>query len=131
MTNFKKALFSVSLIGMFAASSSFAADRGTNRSVVNVHSVTIPSGFDNREPIAVISGLFPNSCYSWDNTEVKNVDAMTHEIRSFANIRQGMCLMVIIPFSEEVSLGQLDAGEHTLRFVNGDGTYLEKKLTVQ
>ena len=131
MTNFKKALFSLGMVGFLASANTFAADRASNRSVVNINSVTIPSGFDNDAPIAVISGLFPNSCYSWDKSEVKTIDKSTQEIRSFANIRQGMCLMVIIPFSEEVNLGKLEAGEHTLRFVNGDGTYLEKKLIVE
>jgi hypothetical protein len=131
MKNFKKALFTLGMVGFLSSSAAFAADRGSNRSVVNINAVSIPSGFDNNEPIAVISGLFPNSCYSWDKAEVKGVDKMTTEIRSYANIRQGMCLMVIIPFSEEVNLGKLEAGEHTLRFVNGDGTYLEKKLIVE
>ena len=129
MTNFKKALFTAGFLAMSAGA--MASDPVSTRAVVNISAVTIPSGFDNREPVAVISGLFPNSCYSWDKSEVKNLDVSTHEVRTYASIRQGMCLMVIIPFSEEVSLGKLEKGEHTLRFVNGDGTYLEKKLTVE
>lgn len=131
MSNFKKFFTGLTVIASIYGASAFAAEHGAVRSIVNVNSVTIPSGFDNSTPTAVISGLFPNSCYSYDKSEVKNVDTLTHEIRTYATITQGMCLMVIIPFSEEVSLGKLESGDHTLRFVNGDGTYLEKKLSIQ
>ena len=39
--------------------------------------------------------------------------------------------MVLIPYTKEVAIGKLDKGSHTLRFMNGDGTYIEKKLDVQ
>jgi hypothetical protein len=109
------------------STSAFAA---TTRNQLNVNNVVIPSGFDNSDATAFISGLYPNSCYSWDKAEVKDVDATTHEVRSFAKVRGGMCLMVIIPFTEEIHLGRLDAGHHTLRFMNGDGTFLEKTVDV-
>lgn len=132
MKHFKKAFLTLGVLGFLVTASAYSATRAvSNRAVVNINSVTIPSGFDNSSPTAVISGIFPNSCYSWDKAEVTNVDRMTHEVRSYANIRQGMCLMVLIPFSEEVSLGKFDRGEHILRFHNGDGTYLEKKLSVE
>jgi hypothetical protein len=39
--------------------------------------------------------------------------------------------MVLVPFNKEVKLGKLNAGKHTLKFLNGDGTYLEKTLTIE
>jgi len=97
----------------------------------NISSVFVPSGFSNADPFVVISGLFPNSCYAWTRAEVTHVEPTLHIIRAMARVRSGMCLMVIVPYTEEAQLGKLDAGEHTLRFMSADGTYLEKKLTIE
>jgi len=100
------------------------------RKAINVSNASIPSGLDNTEPVAIVSGLFPNSCYSWQAAEVTEVSPLVHEVKSFANVRTGMCLMVIVPFSEEVALGKFTTGRHTVRFLNGDGTYMEKTVDV-
>jgi hypothetical protein len=39
--------------------------------------------------------------------------------------------MVLVPFTKEVKLGKLNSGKHTLKFLNGDGTYLEKTMAVE
>jgi hypothetical protein len=39
--------------------------------------------------------------------------------------------MVLVPFNKEIKLGKFNAGKHTLKFVNGDGTYLEKTMVVE
>jgi hypothetical protein len=54
-----------------------------------------------------------------------------HEVKSIASVSQGMCLMVMIPFTKEVSLGKFESGKHTLRFLNGDGTFLEKSMSIE
>jgi hypothetical protein len=46
-------------------------------------------------------------------------------------VSQGMCLMVLIPFQKDIRLGKLDSGEHQLKFLNGDGTYMERTLKVE
>jgi hypothetical protein len=30
-----------------------------------------------------------------------------------------------------VQLGKLNVGEHKIQFMNGDGTYMEKQLTIE
>jgi hypothetical protein len=42
-----------------------------------------------------------------------------------------MCLMMLVPFTNEVNLGRLGAGEHVVHFMGGDGTYLEKKIVIE
>jgi hypothetical protein len=37
----------------------------------------------------------------------------------------------MLPFSEEVPLGTFEAGRHTIKFVNADGSYIEKTLDVE
>ncbi len=99
---------------------------------VSVSDVFVPGGFDTGSDVFVVeSGVFPNGCYSWKEARVNHISDTMHEIRSVANVTQGMCIMVLVPFTKEVRLGQFSAGEHTLRFMNGDGTYLEKTLVVE
>ena len=90
---------------------------------------TVEKGLDAK---IILSGMFPNSCYRWSRVDVTSPEAMFHEVKAMATVTtNSMCLMVIIPFSKEVNLGQLTPGEHTLRFVSGDDTYFERKLVVQ
>lgn len=129
-------------VGLFAAMLFLAtlalplnteAVQGQNREViVGINEAFIPGGFDIYSDIYVIaSGIFPNGCYRWSRADVKHVDHYNHEIRSIANVQQGMCIMVLVPFNKEIKLGRFDAGKHTLKFVNGDGTYLEKTMVVE
>ena len=97
---------------------------------VNISTAVLPSGYDPSEPLAIISGMFSNSCYRCNRASVSNVTETLHEVRAIANVQMGMCLMVLIPFSEEVHFGKLSRGTHTLRFMNGDGTYQEKQVVV-
>ena len=100
--------------------------------VIGVNDAYIPSGFDsNSDAFVVVSGLFPNSCYHWKSANVKHVGPLLHEVKSSAFVIEGMCIMVLVPFQKEVQLGKLAVGEHSIRFVNGDGTYWEKRLTIE
>lgn len=99
---------------------------------IAVNGAYIPSGFDSdADAYVVVSGVYPNSCYKWRNADIKNVDTFNHEIRSYATVTPGMCLMMMIPFNKEVRLGKLASGAHTLKFMNGDGTYMQKTLNVE
>lgn len=99
---------------------------------VGISGVFVPGGFDSgSDAYVVVNGVFQNGCYKWKRAERTTRDEFNHEIRSIASVTQGMCIMVLIPFQKEVRLGQLPAGKHNLKFVNGDGTYLEKTLVVE
>lgn len=135
-TNIKSQILALCSILALGLSSQMAqADEAvpaTREVTIGVNDVFIPGGFDSSaDAYVVASGIFPNGCYRWKGAEVKNVDTYHHEIQSTALVSQGMCLMVLIPFNKEIRLGHLSAGEHKLKFVNGDGTYLEKTMTVE
>lgn len=92
----------------------------------------VPSGFDsNSDTFVVASGLFPNGCYRWKEASVQHPTANVHEIRASATVSQGMCLMVLVPFTKEIHLGKLGVGVHQVRLLNGDGTYIEKQLHIE
>lgn len=99
--------------------------------VVSIGDAFIPSGFDSgSDAFIVVNGYFPNSCYEWKEAQVDHENPMLHQIRSIARVKEGICLMMLVPFSEEVQLGKLERGTHTLHFMNGDGTYLEKQMSI-
>ena len=99
---------------------------------VGINGAYIPAGFDSTsDTYVVVNGVFQNGCYKWKRAEVSNKDTFTHEVKSIASVSQGMCLMVLVPFQKEIRLGQMSSGNHTIRFLNGDGTYLEKSMVVE
>jgi len=105
-----------------------AAEREVDLSVSEAF---IPSGFDSDSDVhVVVSGMYPNTCYRWSRAEVARKTGVV-EVRSKAIVKSGLCLMMLVPFSSEVSLGVLGAGEHTVRFMGGDGTYLEKRIVIE
>lgn len=126
----------ITTVAMLAAvtSTAFAAnERGeTREQVVAINDAYIPSGFDSSsDAFVVVNGLFPNSCYRFRDAKVDHVGPALHEVRAYANVTEGLCLMVLVPFNKEVQLGKLSVGEHSIHFMNGDGTFWEKKLTIE
>ncbi|MFN8792160.1 MAG: hypothetical protein ACK5Y2_11960 [Bdellovibrionales bacterium] len=100
--------------------------------VIGVSDVFVPGGFDSEaDTYVVVSGILPNGCYRWNGADVSSPGTFSHIIKSKALVSQGMCLMVLVPFTKEVRLGQLPSGEHKLRFVNGDGTFMERSMKVE
>jgi hypothetical protein len=115
----------------FAGVSAFA-DIITKEVVITVSDVFVPGKVSASEDAkVVVSGMFPNSCYSWSRAEVREKDQKDYNVRAMAMVSQTMCLMVLVPYTKEINLGHLPPGEHLLRFINGDDTWFEKKLVVE
>jgi hypothetical protein len=110
-----------------------AADLPSEKEVVvGINDAYVPGGFDaSSDVFVVVNGIFPNGCYKWSRADVNHKTTSLHEVKSVARVSQGMCLMVLVPFTKEVQMGVLGAGDHKVRFLNGDGTYLEKDLTIE
>jgi hypothetical protein len=130
-------MLALGLVMTVSSATGFAApsrsgSEGEREVNVGVSSVFVPSGFDSRSEVNVVaSGLFPNSCYRWSRAEVsRNADNVV-EVHTKAKVREGVCLMVLLPFTNEVSLGRLGSGRHTVHFMGGDGTYLEKIINIE
>lgn len=132
-----KSVFNVAFAIVSAMLISQAVHAGTEQKVekeiqVGFSDAFIPSGFDsNSETYVVASGIFPNSCYRWKEASVTHPTDTNHEIAATASVSQGMCLMVLVPFTKEIRLGKLAVGTHMIKLVNGDGTYIQKQLTIE
>ncbi len=128
-------IFNLALVAftIVAISPTAYAKNGESREKITpVSDVYVPNGFDSgSDAFVVVNGLFPNSCYSLKAVTVNHVGPTLHEVTTTANVTEGLCLAVIIPFHREVQLGKLAVAKHTLHFLNGDGTYLERQLTIE
>lgn len=114
------------LIGSLAFSFSIFAQ---TPSVVDapVDHLFIPSGFDNNDNVeVVVTGKFPNPCYIRNKVEVdvKN-DVIYIDISSLSKEEKSACENIKVPFSETVTVGNLQAGDYKI-FVN-KGTEFELK----
>lgn len=83
----------------------------------------IPSGFDNNDNVEVIvTGKFPNPCYTRNDIEVK-VQGDTVNIKVTSIIRDdqpvALCEDLKVPFSETVRIGSLQAGQYKIKVNNG------------
>lgn len=116
------------LAAMTFGSIAFADD--AREMPVGISDAYIPRIQANSEAFVVVNGLFQNGCYRWSRATVDHLANNLHEIRTFAKVQPGMCIMVLIPFTKEIPMGRMNAGTHRLRFLNGDGTYLEKQVKV-
>lgn len=129
-----KNIFAVVALSVLFAPFTFADQekRETREQVVSISDAFIPSGFDSSsDAFVVINGLFPNGCYRFRDTKVDHIGPALHEVRAYAQVSEGLCIMVLVPFSKEVQLGKLNVGDHSVRFMNGDGTFWEKNLTIE
>jgi hypothetical protein len=101
--------------------------------LVNIANAYVPETVDYGTDLeVVVNGFFPNGCYAWKNATVRRQPSgNVHEVRSYASVAQGLCIMVLLPFSKKVNVGQLDRGLHKVRFVAGDETFSEKTVEVR
>lgn len=109
-----------------------AKEGDVHEKVIGVNDAFIPSGFDSSsEAFVVVNGWFPHSCYKLKSATVNHVGPTLHEVSVNALVTEGLCLTVIIPFHKEVQLGKLAVGDHQIRFLAGDGTYMERHLVIE
>lgn len=100
--------------------------------MLNVNSAYVPDNNKSAdESYVVVSGTFNNGCYRWSHSTVKDPDQkQVIEVRNYATVDQGNCIMVLIPYQNKVVLGKLARGEYQVRIMNGDGTFFDRPLTV-
>lgn len=75
----------------------------------------VPAGFDNNDNVElVVSGHFPNTCYSRNKVDVKVADDQIN-VRVTAFTRRDSsekCIDMVVPFTEVVTVGNLQAGNY-------------------
>jgi hypothetical protein len=98
---------------------------------VAIEQAGVPEAPTRSESVVVmVAGQFPNTCYHWLGAEVNHVTEMIHEVRAVATVLEANCMMVLVPFREDINLGKLPSGVHTIRFYTEGDEYFERSLTI-
>lgn len=89
----------------------------------------VPDGFDSNDSVeVVVSGNFPNPCYSRNDVSVTvKEDKIDVQITALSRDEKLNCPDMVVPFKEVVSIGNLQGGEYTID-VNQK---LKEKLVVE
>lgn len=85
--------------------------------VAPVDHAFVPQGFDSNDSVEfVVTGNFPNTCYSRNKVDVKVVnDTIKVQISALDNNEKGKaCAQVLIPFKEVVNVGNLQGGKYNI-----------------
>ena len=92
----------------------------------------VPSGFDNNDNVeVVVTGKFPNPCFSRNKVEVEvKDDTVIIDVTSLSKESESMCEDLKVPFSETVTIGNLQAGDYKIVVNQGTAYQLNGKLDV-
>ena len=85
-------------------------------SLAPVKHLYVPTGFDSNDSVeVVVTGTFPNPCYSRNtvNVEVKG-DQISIEVSAIRRDTKAACPMMLVPFKEVVSVGNIQGGTYDL-----------------
>lgn len=96
----------------------------------------IPEGFDSNDSVeVVVTGAFPNACYARNQVEVAvNHDVIDITVTAIApdksRIASPLCINMLVPFKEVVTLGNLQGGDYEVRVNHQAISELKDKLVV-
>jgi hypothetical protein len=89
--------------------------RRANSDVLPIEAVDlfVPNGFDaNDEIVVVIDGYLPDSCFRLTRPEVNiDRDRKTIRVTQLARKFPGPCLVPLVPFTNIIAVGALEAGD--------------------
>lgn len=95
------------IVLMLASKHSLGVDINPVLVDVPVDKLFVPRGFDSNDRVQfAIGGELRNSCYKIASNEVKiDPETKTIIVKQHAYVYMGFCLMMIVPYSEVVTLG--------------------------
>ena len=104
------------IVGLILLISFLAYGQGPQIVSVPIEQSYIPLGFDDNDRVQVmIEGTFRNSCYKVASYKVTAGDSGEVIIQQFAYKYPGICLEVLVPYTQTVDLGLMKSGTYTLR----------------
>ena len=112
-------------LGLVMPWTAFAGKVAANEIVdVSVNHVFAPTGFDdNDQAQVVVDGMFPNSCYQIAPSSF-TIDQENWAIKVYpkAEVRDAVCMQVLVPFSQVIDLGVLPKGDWTIQTGDSEHT---------
>lgn len=97
----------------------------------------IPEGFDSNDSVeVVVTGSFPNPCYTRNKVDVKvNGDIVDIKVTSISPDHRNLltarhCPEMVVPFKEVVAIGNLQGGDYDVRVNEGARHALADKMLI-
>ncbi len=110
------------LLGIWLAAGNAFCDT----SIVPVGSshLFVPKGFDDNDQVmAVLDGYLPSSCYKLDHVKTTVDQAKkTVRVQQYARVYPGPCLLMLVPYTSEATVGLLPSGEYKVVTNRGNTT---------
>lgn len=79
----------------------------------------VPKGFDSNDSVElVVTGVFPNSCYSRNDVRVNVQDDVVDVTVTAISSDKLKCIQMQVPFKEVISVGNLQAGDYQVSINN-------------
>ena len=106
--------FGLAGFGMFGGTAPVASASDATLVPVSAQYLFVPKGFDDNDSIeVVVDGYLPSTCYKQTEPKI-TVDelARTVTVQPMALLFQGICLDVLVPFTEVARVGILSTGEY-------------------
>jgi hypothetical protein len=96
----------------------------------------VPKGFDSNDSVElIVSGHFPNACFSRDKVEVEVVnETIQITITALApesTKRKNRCPQMVVPFKEVISVGNLQGGTYQVVVNDQESKNLKDILIVE
>lgn len=87
----------------------------------------VPIGFDDNDRIQfVVEGAFNSTCYKVGPYQVhKDMVSQTVRVQQTAYKYAGFCLQMLVPFTQVIDAGLVDAGEYSIKD-HASGTWIGK-----
>lgn len=107
----------LTLLMLLFSTASFGGDYQPVLVPVKLSTAYIPSGFDSNDNVQmVVEGWLSDTCYKVGPVEVhKDIQNKVIEVKQMAYRYPGICLQMIVPYHQVVSLGILEAATYDVR----------------
>ena len=102
------------LLGPSPSSATSPSDRQSVSLAIEAREIYVPESLgDQEEAVVVLDGSMPDSCYKLAGYSIHYaVATRTYEITQMARRLSGTCLPMTVPYSVDVHLGRLPAGQY-------------------
>lgn len=97
-----------------------------------VDHIFVPKGFDDNDAVeVVVTGKFPNLCYSRNQVSVKQIDkTILIDVTALTREAEASCPQMLVPFKEVVTVGNLAAGDYKIIVNQNSADSLSAELAV-
>jgi hypothetical protein len=98
---------------------------------IPVDHIFVPKGFDSNDNTEiVVTGYLPNLCYQAPTVNVNVVGKEINVELKSLYYSNGACAEMIVPITEKVKIGVIDAGDYSIKVNKGRAPYEQSSIKI-